>query len=142
MQDADVFTEIYTFITDTGDKNSDIPASEVMNNESLFYELCENIDVYRSCHDVNSKFNPESEETVEVLGKEFVKQKGTFHGEGMDGPVEMTYVAYFGLMDFKEDDYTNCPTMWIALSERNDDATKAQLEKRVDTAAQNMKYTK
>ena len=141
-KEAKQYTEIYTFAATAGENMPEISASDVINDESVFNTLCENIDLCYSCYKDLSSFNPESEEKVEVLGKEFIKQKGTFHAEGNDDPTELSYVAYFGSVDFKEKNYTNCPVIWIALSELNDDATKAQLEKRVDTAAQNMEYLK
>ncbi len=81
---------------------------------------------------VSSEFAPETEEEKDVLGFEFIKQVGVIHAEEED----LRYAAYFGVIDLDDGDGVRTPIVWIAYSKADDDATKAELERLVDTAAE------
>ena len=81
--------------------------------------------------------NIESEEKVQVNGCDFIRQTGVYHCTDVITEKDIAYAAYFGIMDFPQDG--KAPAVWIALSSHTDDASKAEIARIADTAAERCK---
>lgn len=139
-KDAGAYKELYIIQVTVGDDLPERPVSELPNDESILYWLDQEVHISMPLLPRRPVLQPISEETVEIMGKEFIKQKGIYHTEFIKEVYDFPYVAYFGLVDFPEKNAKNCPLMWMDMSEINDEDTWAQLEKRVDTTANTLCY--
>ena len=80
--------------------------------------------------------NVEVEETVECMGYQFLKQKGTFKVKLDDDSIHDVYfVGYYGCMYISSFDDKSVPVMWISFSEVTNEQTKQDMEDIVDDCA-------
>lgn len=79
--------------------------------------------------------NVEVEETVECMGYQFLKQKGTFKVKLDDSIHDVYFVGYYGCMYISSFDDKSVPVMWISFSEVTNEQTKQDMEDIVDDCA-------
>lgn len=95
--------------------------------------------IVRDFFDYFIERNMETEETVECMGYQFLKQKGTFKVELDDDSIHDVYfVGYYGCMDISSFDDKSVPIMWISFSEVTNEQTKQEMEDIVDDFAANI----
>lgn len=123
---TDQFCSYYAFY-DSYDSDSFKDAPDIMN--SFFVDI---IDNFYPAGTANTTISVDSEKEVEMLGYNFIRRTGTVHAEKLDESTELSYAAYYGIIDLPEGDFTNTPVIWVAFSKCDDDKTKLDLENIVD----------
>jgi hypothetical protein len=100
-------------------------------------DVFDTVNLEYKCYESKWTDNIENEQEVDIKGYTFIRREGTVHTEHDEETHEVSYVAYYGLMDFKTygSGEFNAPTCWFAFSEVTDEATKDDLAAIVDKTA-------
>lgn len=88
----------------------------------------------------NSKYRIAATDTQEITvqGYPFLKETGTIHTEEEEISAELSYIAYYGLMDFPTYEQMSKPAVWMVFAEGNDPAVLADMQKILDDTAANI----
>lgn len=109
-------------------------------NESLYKNIN---NIYSVCELGDAEIA--TTEKVDFLGTEFIRSTGSIPMiTNSNDELDLYYAAYYGILDFPANDsfpeFKSVPIMWIAWSNRGTYSIRTEMEKIVDTVAENASW--